>query len=342
MEFRWPSPSNPLWTRGNVTSVAFSSDGKILASGSDDNTIRLWNPTTAEHIATLEGHTSSVRSVAFSPDGKTLASGSADNTIRLWNPTTGEHLGTLIGHRADVNAVAFSPDGMSLASGSSDGTTLLWEVEPAVSQNPLDVNGDGVVNIPDLVAVASRFGQTVDNPADVNGDGVVDVKDILLVVEAMEDVPAAPPKHPQVIETLTAAKIQEWLTDAKQLKFTDATMERGIVVLEQLLVMLIQAETIPMETALLSNFPNPFNPETWIPYQLAAPADVGVSIYAADGKLVRTLHLGYQPAGIYQNKRRAVHWDGKNDIGEQVANGIYFYTLTAGDFAATRKMLIKK
>ncbi len=96
----------------------------------------------------------------------------------------------------------------------------------------------------------------------------------------------------------------------------------------------------PAETSVLPNYPNPFNPETWIPYQLAKPADVSVSIYSADGKLVRTLTLGYKPAGIYYDKPRALYWDGKNKQGEPVASGIYFYTLTAGDFTATKKMLI--
>ena len=99
---------------------------------------------------------------------------------------------------------------------------------------------------------------------------------------------------------------------------------------------------IPKETSLLPNYPNPFNPETWIPYQLAAPADVTVSIFAVDGSVVRTLALGHQPVGIYQDKSRAAYWDGKNALGEPVASGVYFYTLKAGDFTATRKMLIRK
>ena len=98
----------------------------------------------------------------------------------------------------------------------------------------------------------------------------------------------------------------------------------------------------PDETALLHNYPNPFNPETWIPYQLAVSAEVALRIYAANGALVRTLDLGHQPAGIYWSRSRAAYWDGKNEVGEPVASGIYFYTLTAGDFTATRKMLIRK
>ena len=99
---------------------------------------------------------------------------------------------------------------------------------------------------------------------------------------------------------------------------------------------------LPDETALLVNYPNPFNPETWIPYQLAVSAEVALRIYAANGALVRTLDLGHQSAGIYAYRSRAAYWDGKNEVGEPVASGIYFYTLTAGDFTATRKMLIRK
>ncbi len=98
----------------------------------------------------------------------------------------------------------------------------------------------------------------------------------------------------------------------------------------------------PEQTTLLSNYPNPFNPETWIPYQLSEAADVSISIYAIDGQLVRTLALGHQPIGIYESRSRAAYWDGKNELGEPVASGLYFYTLTAGDFNATRKMLIRK
>ena len=96
------------------------------------------------------------------------------------------------------------------------------------------------------------------------------------------------------------------------------------------------------ESALLANYPNPFNPETWIPYQLSAAADVSVSIYAIDGTLVRRLDLGHQSAGVYRSRSRAAYWDGRNELGERVASGLYFYTLTAGDFTATRKMLIRK
>ena len=99
---------------------------------------------------------------------------------------------------------------------------------------------------------------------------------------------------------------------------------------------------LPKETALLVNYPNPFNPETWIPYQLANPADVSLTIYNIQGGVVRDLDLGHQRAGTYHSRARAAFWDGRNAVGESVASGVYFYTLKAGDFAATRKMLIRK
>ena len=97
-----------------------------------------------------------------------------------------------------------------------------------------------------------------------------------------------------------------------------------------------------VETALLPNYPNPFNPETWIPFQLGKPSKVTLTIYDTKGQTVRTLAVGHQPAGVYQSRERAAYWDGRNQDGEAVANGVYFCTLTAGDSSATRKMLVGK
>ncbi len=102
------------------------------------------------------------------------------------------------------------------------------------------------------------------------------------------------------------------------------------------------SDPIPDQTTLLSNFPNPFNPETWIPYHLAKPADVSLSIYDIRGVVVREIILAQQPAGYYATRPRAIHWDGRNDNGELVAGGVYFYKLTAGEYSSVRKMLILK
>ena len=184
----------------------------------------------------------------------------------------------------------------------------------------------------------TNFGQQGLNRADVNGDGAVNITDLVLVAGALGNDAAAPSAwHSDLEITSTRVDVQQWLREARQIDLTDPVFQRGILALEHLLSALT-----PKKTALLPNYPNPFNPETWIPYQLAEPADVSISIYAADGKLVRTLASGHQPMGIYESRNRAVYWDGKNEISESVASGVYFYTLTAGDFTATRKMLILK
>ena len=95
-------------------------------------------------------------------------------------------------------------------------------------------------------------------------------------------------------------------------------------------------------TALLQNFPNPFNPETWMPYHLASEAHVTFRIYNAQGQLTRELDLGIQKAAGYLSRETAAYWDGRDQVGETVSSGVYFYTLQAGPFQATRRMLILK
>ena len=102
------------------------------------------------------------------------------------------------------------------------------------------------------------------------------------------------------------------------------------------------AYEIPAETELLRNYPNPFNPETWIPYLLAEDTNVSLTIYDVNGGLVRSIDVGHQTAAKYDSRAKAIYWDGRNRFGEQVASGIYFYSLSAGDFSATRKMVILK
>ncbi len=216
-----------------------------------------------------------------------------------------------------------------------------FESAQVVAPVPEDVNRDGEVNIQDLVLVASNMGKPVPtegHPADVNADGQINIVDLVKVAGALGTGTAAPLALNQHLAFVpTRAEVELWLTQARQANLTDATSLRGIRFLEQLLSALT-----PKETALLPNYPNPFNPETWIPYQLAQSADVRVTIYGMDGTVVRTLVLGHQPIGSYQAKSRAAYWDGRNAVGEPVASGLYFYTLKAGDFTATRKMLIRK
>ena len=216
---------------------------------------------------------------------------------------------------------------------------LVISVEGRVARPAWDVNEDGVTDLGDLLLVTTALGQKPPkNPrTDVNGDGVVNGKDAALVAEHLGEGEA--PAAPSSVGTaeLTPERVMRALDILRAADDGSLPFQRGIAKLEHLLALFI-----PEKTALFANYPNPFNPETWIPYQLAEHADVTLSIYSIDGKLIRTLAIGYQPAGLYQYRSRAVYWDGRNALGEPVASGVYFYTLTAGTFTATRRMLILK
>ena len=203
-----------------------------------------------------------------------------------------------------------------------------------------DVNGDGKVNILDLVFVASYFGQMAQNRADVNGDGIVNILDLVLVARYFgKSTESAAPLTMTIskADRLTPEMVQTWIKHAQAKNDGSLVFQKGITNLQHLL-----ASLIPKNTLLLPNYPNPFNPDTWIPYNLSKPAEVTLTIYAANGAVIRTLALGHQPAGFYQNLTFAAYWDGRNEFGEKVASGVYFYSLTAGEVSATRKMLIMK
>ena len=233
----------------------------------------------------------------------------------------------------------------------------------------LDVNGNGRVDVLDLVWVAVSYGMRGDAlPADVNADGVVNIQDLVAVAEGIDAGAVLPEKVAE--EVLFAAEaaaaelegipgapvigfsrradftaygnVAAVLADAKHLASRDVRLGKWLPLLEGLLQALAELRAIPETTALLPNYPNPFNPETWIPYHLAMDAEVTLTIYNVRGSTVRELRLGHQPAGVYENRGRAAYWDGKNQHGEKVASGVYFYALTAGKFTATRKLLIRK
>ena len=243
-----------------------------------------------------------------------------------------------IGHAQTTLTLSWTP-GINTVHVSVEGinSEAIFTATVILPENRIaaDVNADAVVDIEDLVLVAATIGMTPPEGilpnTDVNGDGVVTKEDIALVLAVLESAPASP------VSIWTAANLQRWIDKAKQHNISDPTFRQGIAVLEQLL-----AALQPKANALLANYPNPFNPETWIPYHLAQPAEVTLQIYAINRVLVRTLVLGHQPAGIYEHRSRAAYWDGSNSLGEPVASGVYFYTLTAGEFTATRKMLIRK
>ena len=216
----------------------------------------------------------------------------------------------------------------------------MQEQVPVLQTLPWDINNDGIVDTHDLIIVSNSFeAETSQHPkADVNKDGRIDIIDLLLVAAHFgeSNEPAAPSTHPN-IRPEHLSLIDKWLTEARLSDDGSNIFQEGIAALEHLI-----NTVLPSKSALLPNYPNPFNPETWIPYDLAQNADVHIHIYNMKGESVRQLSIGFQAAGTYRTQSRAAYWDGQNAVGEPVASGIYFFTLQAGQFKATRQMAILK
>ena len=205
-----------------------------------------------------------------------------------------------------------------------------------------DIDGNNSVNILDLVIVAMQFGKTgSDLLGDVNGDSLVNVFDLVVVAGNFDE------RAVMVAPAVLANKLI-FTTQQKR------SIQSAVVKLEEMLVWseaeglafnllkAILAERLPIETKLLPNYPNPFNPETWIPFELNQDSKVSVAIYNVAGTLVRNINVGYLQAGIYVSQSRAIYWDGRTDNGERVANGTHFCTLRTDASTLTRKMIILK
>ncbi len=205
---------------------------------------------------------------------------------------------------------------------------------------PWDVNNDGIVDIQDLLLVANSFeSDKLEYPkVDINKDGNVDIIDLLLIASHYGESSSTPvPPKSTVILLKHVDHIEEWLAEARIIYDNSNVFQRGIAALEALI-----NNVIPEKTVLLPNYPNPFNPETWIPYDLAQDTDVHIHIYNLKGKPIHYLNVGFRTVGTYRTPSRAAYWDGCNSVGEPVASGIYFYTLYAGQTKTTRKMVIGK
>ena len=192
------------------------------------------------------------------------------------------------------------------------------------------MDANGTVHI-DLIVVAQVFGQESKTPADTNGDEVVNISDLIVVAQCFGQG-AAPAMAKQPIAVFSM--VENWIRLAEQANDKSTEFSQGISVLREILESLK-----PEETVLMANYPNPFNPETWIPYHLGQDSAVVINIYDTTGKIVRTLDMGFQSFGYYASRDRLAYWDGRTEDGEQVSSGTYFYQIEAGDYTETRKMV---
>ena len=312
---------NRVWTSGRLAPAGGDNIGKLV------NAIGLGRGTIDHHVAygsiVLDSpQEQKTRMYAGSDDNhKVWLNGELVNEQLNWNWAHDYQVSVPVTLKKGKNVLLVAVENGGGPWGGYFGFENDAEYSILLPPTREDVNGDNTVNILDLAFVAANFGKQGENAADVNGDNIVNIIDLTLVAAAFGNAAAAPQAWRLHLGVMpTRADVQQWLQYARQVNRTDAAFQRGILILEQLLTALT-----PQETRLLPNYPNPFNPETWIPYQLAKAAEVTVSIYSIDGKLVRRLALGYLPAGMYQRQSRAAYWDGNNEVGETVASGVYFY-----------------
>ena len=228
--------------------------------------------------------------------------------------------------------IAIGGANMAVATIAKKATT------PAKKDNAkYDVNGDGTVDNTDASLVSAGF-DTGNAKLDVNGDGKVSFLDLLLVFDNRDDTAAGAP-------TIVGMKLNAVQIDRieEQIDLLIATNDRSPAALRTLVYMQqLLATARPEKTQLFANYPNPFNPETWIPYELATDTHVKITIYNTQGVVIRTLQFGHQSAGYYTDRDRAAYWDGRNALGEQVASGLYFYQLETDEMSSMRKMVILK
>ena len=361
-----------------ITSLAFNPNGNIIASSSVDGTVLLWRhtPTTAP-LTFIPNTVADQTFEVGTPVNVTLPIAMGGTP-----PYTYSLLPLLDGLAFDVaTRVLYGtptiPTSSTLVTYTATDTagqtaSLTFTIE-VTGTGGLDVNGDGQVSVIDLAIVALFYGTRVpvgvNLPADVNADGVVDLLDLTAVAQGIDAAGGGVNQlslrevelalliaAEQLVELEAVAGAPMGFGNPHQhvltrdiasrniaTAFADARLTREFPAgLSELLQLLAEMVSIPETTMLLPNYPNPFNPETWIPYHLSDATEVVLTIYDISGPMVRQLALGHQPAGVYRSRGRAAYWDGKNQIGEKVASGLYFYTLTAGDFTATRKLLIRK
>ena len=296
------------------------------------------------------------RLFATTPDGKTQLRENGGGIHWCQQDQKRIHFGLAQNEKVTELAI-YWPSGIFQKLTDIEVNRVLHVVESGIQTRlPGDVNQDGNIDILDLLVVVAHFGE--DPPSntrlDTNNDGKVDLDDVVWIIKIIEEEQnsnAAPSqKHQRVVTSNTMLsrypsltendisllysfylKIEEMQGDSTQIELVKRFFEQ-----------LLMPVNVPIKTKLLANYPNPFNPETWIPYQLAEDADIIIRIYNTSGKVVRTLFSGHQTSGYYINRSKAAYWDGRNESGEAVASGVYIYELVTPKTSQTKRLVIIK
>ena len=315
----------------------FSPDSRKIIVANDFHTVKIWDIAEKKLLATLQGEDADWRGIAaelaISPDGKYLASTEASNAIHLWNLETLRRRSLLRGHLFTIVSLAFSPEGQLLASGDLKGNVIVWdivkkkEIATLKGSRPwsLTFSPDGQY----LLLKTIRYGKK-------SFYGEV----IAVRWRDGREVDRLTFKNPSVLSSIAVSRDgKRLITSGAQILLWDVNLPS--LAIERMGKQLTLWGDVK-QTVLFQNYPNPFNPETWIPYQLASDSVVTLTIYNLNGERIRQIDLGEKPAGIYQTKADAIHWDGRTEKGELSSSGIYFYTLQTSDFIGSGKMLLVK
>ena len=364
---------------GYTYPIALSPDGKLIAYQQSRGQIHLWDIQHQRRIDVWEAYPRWVRELAFRPDGKLLASADSNGLIRLWEIETRKMVGELNPPLSqNMEAIQFTQDGKTLISVGGV-MTYLWDVEMEALIGQLSHGASrGVGLTPDGRLLASAAASSKPNGPNIrlwdlgkreqigglkyslvnvlalspdgkflatSSGGLGLGRDAAIQIWEVEtwELVADLLGHTGTVHTLAFSPNGKWLASSG----SDGTTLLWEVNLPAPLTVEPkgkQAITLGgfKRSMLLQNFPNPFNPETWIPYQLTEDASVAVQIYDAQGIPIRKLDLGHKPAGTYLTRDAAAYWDGRNDYGEILSSGLYFYQLRADGFSATRRMILAK
>ncbi len=309
----------------------------------------------------LEGNVSNwdgigARLFATTPDGKTQLRENGGGFHWCQQDQKRIHFGLAQNEKVGELAI-YWPSGILQKLSDIEVNQVLHIVESGIQTRlPGDVNQDGNIDILDMLVVVAHFGEDPPSNArlDANKDGKVDLADVIWIIKIIEEKHnsnAAPSQtHQRVSNASTMLSHFPSLTEndiallySFYLKIEeiqgDATQKELV---KRFLRQLLMPDNGPIKTKLLANYPNPFNPETWIPYQLAGDADIIIRIYNTSGKVVKTVYSGHQTSGYYINRSKAAYWDGRNESGEAVASGVYIYELVTPKTSQTKRLVIIK